>query len=197
MLVAPDDFLSRVENGADVIARTLREALTPAWRQKLAATDNPDDGRQLVADFLKAALRALAAPLASDQADPAPWLVRVHDPTGLEAENRTWIEAWEPGWFQRGNRVELLDGLHDVAGIDAMVPRHYEGIFDLTVCRSVVLGEALKRTRPQMLILRHRYPVPVARALSMYKAALQLVANGWNYAQAVVDIHHGLLTRAP
>jgi hypothetical protein len=193
VLVEPAMFLSRVEQASDIIALTLRGALTPAWRRKLASADNPDDGRKLVADFLNSVLRALAEPLVNDRTgDTRP--ISVHDATTLEAENRAWLEAWAPQWFQPGNCVELLDGLHNVASIDAVVPKQYQGILDLTVCRSVVLGEALKRTRPQMRILRHRNPVPVARALSIYNAALQLVANGWDYAQAMIDIHSGLLS---
>src|SRR5205814_2191181 len=82
---------------------------------------------------------------------------------------RVLLEEAFPAELRGGSAFELRDGLHAVAAIIDAVPERFDGVIDLSVCNSIVLGEAIKRQRRGCLIITNAKPASLALRLIRYK----------------------------
>jgi hypothetical protein len=78
--------------------------------------------------------------------------------------------------------------------IDA-VPERFDGIIDLSVCNSIVLGEAIKRRRPECLIITNVRPASPALRLVRYQFIIREIAQvgGDRFTDAATRIHLAML----
>jgi hypothetical protein len=67
--------------------------------------------------------------------------------------DRTQLEDAFPGAVRRSPVLELRDGLHTLAAVRRAVAPSFDGVLDLSTCTSAILGEALKRTRDDFIVV--------------------------------------------
>jgi hypothetical protein len=83
-----------------------------------------------------------------------------------------------PQAFCGGPGVEFWGGFEDIATITAQVPSSYKGVFDLTVCNSLLLAESLHLRAPRCLVLATSDRTYPETRLPIYLALLRLLATG-------------------
>lgn len=86
---------------------------------------------------------------------------------------RVLLEEAFSAEIKRGTAVELYDGLQTVADVVDAVPRGFAGVIDLSVCCSVILGEAIKRRRPDCLVIVNRRLALTYARLLRYKLIIR------------------------
>jgi hypothetical protein len=91
--------------------------------------------------------------------------------------DRTRVEDAFPGTFRPAPVIELHDGLHALAAIRGAVSPRFDGVLDLSTCTSIVLGEALKRTRDDFLVLVTRQVTHPKLRLILYQLRMQELAR--------------------
>lgn len=66
---------------------------------------------------------------------------------------RAELEAMYPTAFCGGAGIEFSDGFRELAAVAAIFPPGFDGVVDLTVCNSLVLGEMIRRRCPNALAI--------------------------------------------
>jgi hypothetical protein len=129
----------------------------------------------------------------------APGNVTPEGPTfGLDllrrARNRDRVDGHFAGLIAPGNRIELSDGLHTAQAIIDRIPRRFAGLVDLTVCNSVLLGELIKRQRPDCLIVMNRETTELRVRAVLYRHQLRYLATdpSRNYIDVLAELRVGL-----
>jgi hypothetical protein len=72
--------------------------------------------------------------------------VEMHRNTAL-SRARSALDSLLANAVVAGERLELFDGLHDVAAVERAVSPSFTGVLDLTTCTSMVLADQLDRAR--------------------------------------------------
>jgi hypothetical protein len=85
--------------------------------------------------------------------------------------------------------IELYDGRHDLNAFIAAMPPDYNGIFDLTMCRSAGLQMMIKRKFPQALVVANKLNTnPEFRLICYRKAISLLLESDISYIDAIAKV---------
>lgn len=112
----------------------------------------------------------------------------------LSSFSRLLLEEFYPGCFAPGRCIELANRLCTAWEVLKEVPEKYDGLFDLTLCHSIILAEFLKRHREQCnAICLVGLASPDVR-LTLYKWVIrQLAACAQPYEDAAAGVHAALI----
>jgi hypothetical protein len=89
--------------------------------------------------------------------------------------------------------VEFHDGLQPVAAVLTQFPASYRGVVDLTVCNSVILGDAIKLVHRECLVTMNRYPADLVDRMIFYDLVIaSLVRKSRPYRDACVAVYKSL-----
>jgi hypothetical protein len=97
------------------------------------------------------------------------WTQRAERGRRVGQLDRTRLEDAFPASFHPAPVLELRDGLHTLSAVRAAIAPGFHGVLDLSVCRSAVLGEALKRTRDDFVVLVTAAPTQPKARLALYE----------------------------
>jgi hypothetical protein len=98
-------------------------------------------------------------------------------PADLRRVTRVVVEEAFPESVRAAPAIEFADGMHTVAAFIDAIPRLFDGVLDMTVCNSVILGAAVKRSRPDCLVAVNRYPAEMHVRLTLYQLAVVPLAK--------------------
>lgn len=112
--------------------------------------------------------------------------------------DRTRVEDAFPRAVAAAPVIELGDGLHSLAAVRGAVARSFDGVLDLSTCTSIVLGEALKRSRDDFLVLVTKRATHPKLRLLLYQLRMRelALARGPVLFTQVVDVVADALARA-
>jgi hypothetical protein len=95
----------------------------------------------------------------------------------LERLTRVELEQSFAGLIAPGKSVEFSDCMRGVNEIVAGVPATFDGLLDLTTCNSVILGKAIKSSRPNCVVAMNRYGTPLHVRMPLYKLVIEDLAR--------------------
>jgi hypothetical protein len=108
----------------------------------------------------------------------------------LERLTRVELEQSFAGLIAPGKSVELSDCMRGVNEIVASVPATFDGLFDLTTCNSVILGKAIKASRPHCVVAMNRYETALHVRMPLYKLVIEdLSRRPGPYADTLSRFH--------
>lgn len=122
------------------------------------------------------ALRAEAPPpveLLAEALDAALW---TRDPSAERTPyqmDRTRMEDMLSPSLRPAPVLELSDGLHCLGPVREAISAGFDGVLDLSACTSVVLAEALKRTRNEFIVIGTRRPTIPLHRFMLYELRLR------------------------
>ncbi len=93
----------------------------------------------------------------------------------LLEERRREITSKSPGAFRGGSGIEFDAGFESVSAIADRVPAGFTGVFDLTVCNSVLLAEILHQRCPHCLVIATSDVTYPETRLPLYSATIRLL----------------------
>jgi hypothetical protein len=82
---------------------------------------------------------------------------------------RPALEQRYSSFLAAGSAIEFRDGMHSLAALSAAIPGDYNGICDLTMCRSALLGHILKSTHRKCLFKTDRKAANPIEWLVIYR----------------------------
>jgi hypothetical protein len=107
--------------------------------------------------------------------------------------NRESLEETFPGEFTGGSRVEFFDGLFSIDNVIEQIAPEYQGLLDLTICNSILLGEAIKRQRRHCTVVASQRPTTFDFRLIFYKHVIEELARRNNpYLDIVIKLRKRL-----
>jgi len=154
---------------------------------------------------------AMAPPKAFDLATLSAWLNQALDapapgpqPVSLEAKlveresvrhtRRCAIEQSLPGVFTGGAAVEFGDGFKLVRDILPVLNPAMSCTLDLTVCNSVLLGQEIRRTCRECVVMLNARPASPAFRLALYRQVIQLMKRSRrSYIDTTMELRRHLL----
>jgi hypothetical protein len=92
-------------------------------------------------------------------------------------EKREAITSRIPGAFCGGAAVEFSDGFKEIAAITDQVPTSFMGVFDLTICNSLLLAESLHQRCPHCLVIATSDVTFPDTRLPFYLATIRLLSR--------------------
>jgi hypothetical protein len=95
----------------------------------------------------------------------------------LERLTRAALELSFAGQIESGKAVEFVDGMKTISEVIQQIPITFTGLLDLTICNSVILGEAIKNYRPDCLVAVNRYPAELHVRLGIYALTILLLST--------------------
>jgi hypothetical protein len=108
----------------------------------------------------------------------------------LERLTRIELEQSFAGLIAPGKSVEFSDCMRGVSEIVASVPKGFSGLLDLTTCNSVILGKAIKSSRPNCVVAMNRYETPLHVRMPLYKLVIEELARSPSpYADTLSRFH--------
>jgi hypothetical protein len=115
----------------------------------------------------------------------------VSAPNGtLERLTRVELEQSFAGLIAPGKSVEFSDCMRGVSEIVDCVPTTFDGLLDLTSCNSVILGKAIKASRPNCVVAMNRYETSLHVRMPLYKLVIEdLARNPALYADTLARFH--------
>jgi hypothetical protein len=107
----------------------------------------------------------------------------------LETRHRDLLDLCANNTILPGNRVELRDGLHSPSSLAALVPEQWTGLIDLSMCRSVLLGDRIKQGRSDRgMIVRTNTVDPTFTLTLMKRLFIELGTGTVNYASRYSEL---------
>ncbi len=94
----------------------------------------------------------------------------------LERLTRTAIELAFAQQIAAAPSIQFADGIKTVREVIDSVPTVFSGLLDLTICNSVILGEAIKNYRSACLVAANRYPAALHVRLGIYMLAVRMLS---------------------
>lgn len=163
-VVDPDAVLRIISAGDSIVARCLGAILDQ--QKPLPTHDLQHAVAALLDDALKPTRTWCGAVVQRDQRSaPSPILTRPMLEDCL-------------GKALRGARVlELRDGIHTTSELVDMIPLAFDGVLDLSVCNSFMLGESIKRWRRRCLVIENAYLARIDLRLARFALGLTLLAQ--------------------
>jgi hypothetical protein len=107
--------------------------------------------------------------------------------------NRKFLEEALPGIFGENSSVEFADGLVRIETIASNASPVFQGIFDLSVCNSILLGELIKTHAPRCLVVATKIPAVVGFQIVFYRALFEFLAPGRPYLSALEELRSRIL----
>jgi hypothetical protein len=129
----------------------------------------------------------------TDEADHLPIgyprVVDLLSASPLERLTRAAIELAFPKHVTSGKAVQFADGMKTIPEVIESVPTTFTGLLDLTICNSVILGEAIKNYRSRCLVAVNRYPAELHVRLGIYGLAMsRLSRKPMSYMDALTRV---------
>ena len=191
LLASPKSFASTILDSPDEISSTLRSRINLSdLKQMLSNSDSEEDAEQLV----KLLNNVIESPSSLITLKPHSKITVVLDDLDLSATNRNLLDQWASQKIKPGNRLELRDGLHSPAQVAQIIPNLFAGIIDFAMCHSTVLGNLLRKGKPnRRIIINARKIQPVPRCLMLKLLYEQLSKGHYNYGRLLHTIYAQLL----
>jgi hypothetical protein len=98
-------------------------------------------------------------------------------PGVIERLTRVELEQAFPGLIAFGKSVEFSEGMLAVQNVADAVPHGFDGVLDLTMCNSVILGKAIKAKHPDCLVAMNRYAIDLYVGMPIYKLVIEDLAR--------------------
>ncbi len=95
----------------------------------------------------------------------------------LNRLTRAALELSFPGHLRPAPAVQFADGMKTIPEVIETIPLDFSGLLDLTICNSVILGEAIKNFRSACFIAVNRYPSQLHVRLGLYVLTLRILAR--------------------
>jgi hypothetical protein len=193
-LIDAPRLLSHLKEPRSLVQRCLRDHLRERRPELLDPTSARDLDQGLLRTDLAGELNTMLAPARAHYTggDPSAQAVASSPPLRL---TRILLEEAFPEEIRGGAAFELRDGLHSAAAIIDAVPERFDGVIDLSVCNSIVLGEAIKRRRRECLIITNARPALPEIRLIRYQFVIRELAQVGSdlYTDAAARIHLAML----
>jgi hypothetical protein len=144
-----------------------------AFRDALLAQDGQalHDAERLV-DAFNGVLRSAHAQYAAEQHEPV--LLMKIPPQRL---TRAALERAFPRAIAAAPAVEFSDGMKTTNEVADAIPLSFDGLLDLTVCNSAILGDIIKAARPTCTVAVNRYPTEPHIRLALYRRIIDDLAG--------------------
>jgi hypothetical protein len=152
--------------------------------------------RSIAVDFLqdrKSFVASLNRLLLDGQLGDHPWFGRGANQVPASPEhrlfmNREFLDKALPGIFGENASVEFADGLVGIEAIARNASPSFRGIFDLSVCNSILLGELIKSHAPRCLVVATKIPALVGFQIAFYRALFEFLVSGRPYISAFEEL---------
>lgn len=89
--------------------------------------------------------------------------------------HRVTFESAFAGFLRAADAIELSDGMHTVSEFAESIPATFDGVLDLTVCHSMVLGGAVKAKRPHCTVALGRCATDLRVRIALYEIAVRMI----------------------
>lgn len=97
--------------------------------------------------------------------------------------------------YATGKGVELADGIHAPDQFAATIPARHRGIFDLTVCYSTMLQDAVKNRLPECVVIANERAADLQVRAVFFKHLIKMLASRpMNYVDACAELRLLLLS---
>jgi hypothetical protein len=160
-IVAPRAILEALHDPPNELVAAFRAALP----------GEPGDSREALAAALNAVIEAGHAAYGNEGRVPLQELkipaVRLTRPT---------LERAFAGAIAPGRSVEFADGMKTIAEFVDCIPPPFDGLLDLTVCNSAVLGHEVKALR-RCVVAVNRHPTEPFIRMAQYRTAMSMLAR--------------------
>lgn len=174
-------FAGDLRAGRDELARMFAEAILV--RDCGALDHHPE---RLV-HAVNEVLRSAHAHYVTDR--PEPLLLMKIPPWRL---TRPALEKAFPRAIAPARAVEFADGMKTIGEAVDAIPADFSGFFDLTVCNSAIVGDAIKADRPTCTVAVNRYPTEPHIRLALYRRMIDdLARSPAPYANALMRFGKG------
>jgi hypothetical protein len=136
--------------------------------------------------------------LLNGQLGPHPWFGKGLNQIPASPEhrayiNRKFLDEALPNAFGRNTCVEFADGLTGIETIASNAMRSFNGVFDLSVCNSILLGELIKGYASDCLTAATRLPAMVDFRIIFYRALFKLLKQGRHYVSTLKELRERLV----
>lgn len=103
--------------------------------------------------------------------------------------NRILVENFFGPIIREGNQLELFDGFCRITDFVNQLPTTFNGVFDLTVCNSVILQDSLRSRCNQSLVIANRKSTDAIIRLLFYSKLIEILHNKpQKFAEAYADL---------
>jgi hypothetical protein len=193
-LVRPKSLIAAIRESKNEGAELVRAQLSLKLKECLSDFDRPDGQIGAVLNCLIEELNRL---LVEGQLHPelrkdasANALYRLQYKMHL---NRIALEDAFRGEFKGGSQVEFFDGLYSISDVIKHISLEYDRLLDLTVCNSILLGEAIKRQRRFCMVIANQEPTTFDFRLIFYQHVIKELARQHNsYLDLVIKLRKRL-----
>jgi len=182
-ILDPQGFLGALQNPKQRVHRAVRitfEQRCPELLDSAATVGVPAKALQEnIADQLNVITGAAHA-LYNRAGDSSLCLDQIQEQSlinPLERLTRISIEQAFPSFIAKSRAVEFSDGMHTVDEVINEIPVAFDGLLDLTICNSVILGAAIKNCRPRCAVAVNRYPAEIHVRMALYKLAVVMLSR--------------------
>jgi len=188
----PDNFVKTLSESNRIVAKALR--------QILFAGESSSFGKfkELAFVDLVANINRIFSGYNLRSRRPEPILVTSGDGETSEEIwihlNRFALEKAFPNEVKSQCRIEMFDGLCPLENFVHQVPLDFDGVIDLTVCNSELVGKTLKEYRRNCLVVTNRFVTDLKLRMILHKGAMNLLLNGIceTYIDAVISLRKQL-----
>lgn len=195
-LINPASLVVKIKESKNEAAELLRSQLTTDFKEQLA--DYSAMKRQAAGLMTELLLKELNRVLVEGRLHPD---LRSSDSSANPIHrleyvmqlNREALEKAFPGEYTGGSRVEFFDRLCSINEVVEQITPEYAGLLDLTICNSILLGEAIKRQRRHCTIVANQNPATFDFRLIFYKYVIKELARCNNsYLDVVIKLRKRL-----
>lgn len=180
-IVDPGTVLRIISAGNSIVARHLRAELG-------------DKDRAVGGDSQEALAALLEAALAPTRTWFASTVRRDHHRFPAPILSRPMLEDCFGSALRRAPVLELRDDIHTTRDLVDMIPEDYDGVLDLSVCNSVMLGESIKRWRRNCLVIENAYLARIDIRLARYALAMTMLSKrSSRYTDALHELSLALM----
>lgn len=103
--------------------------------------------------------------------------------------NRILLEDFFGPIVREGNQLELFDGFCRITDFVNQIPDTFDGVFDLTVCNSVILQDSLRSRCNQSLVIANRKATDAIIRLLFYTKLIEILHDQpQKYAEAYANL---------
>lgn len=156
-------IVDALQTPANALVAAFRAALGNGQLERMASD------RQYLADALNDVIAAGHAAYGND--GRVPLMALDIPPVRL---TRVTLERAFSGAVVPGRSVEFADGMKTVREFVNCIPPAFDGLLDLTICNSAVLGREVKEHR-HCVVAVNRHPTEPFIRMAMYRAAIRML----------------------
>lgn len=182
-LLDPQRTLSEILTGQDRVCGALLEVLGDAPPTGPAL----DHVAAMVAGAMNTCIQIEASKADHARHDAAPFPLKDLGLTRFDIEERF------PDGLVASPDIELADGLIRTSAFIAGIPEDFDGVLDLTVCNSLILGSGVKRKRPEITAVMNRGEASGRLRVLLYLATvMEIKRKPQRYCDAAVNVRNAL-----